>query len=144
MTIGKQSNRSGRLSICIIFWVLHATFDASPFVDIRKKLTPDLLQSINERLLGIGIDVLLPDHDTLQTGQQQDDEPDERDDPPSADEVTHKGELLMDANVAPQTISYPTDLNLLNDSRMKSGQIIDFLWYGYKQKVRESQESHLF
>ena len=36
-------------------------FDASLFVDIRKKLTPDLLQSINERLLGISHQVQLSD-----------------------------------------------------------------------------------
>jgi len=77
---------------------------------------------------------------TLQAEQQQDNEPDGGDGPSSAGGPTHKGELLMGAAVAPQAISCPTDLNLLNDSRMKGEQVIDFLWPGYKQKVRESKE----
>jgi len=34
--------------------------------------------------------------------------------------VTNKGKLLMDATVAPQNITYPTDLKLLNAAREKS------------------------
>jgi len=40
----------------------------------------------------------------------------------------HKGKLIMDATACPQDISYPTDLNLLNDSREKSEELIDLLY----------------
>ena len=46
----------------------------------------------------------------------------------------------MDATVAPQDIAYPTDLNLLNDSREMSEKIIDFLYLAYKQKQEETEE----
>ena len=46
----------------------------------------------------------------------------------------------MDATAAPQDIAYPTDLNLLNDSREMSERIIDFLYLAYKQKRDESEE----
>lgn len=40
----------------------------------------------------------------------------------------NKGRLLMDATVAPQDITFPTDLKLLNAARKKSEEIIDFLY----------------
>lgn len=120
-----------------------APFDASVFVDIRKKLTPDLLQSISERLLGITKEKLLPDHDTLQEEKQGPEKPDEGDES-SGGKTTHKGELLMDATVAPQAIAYPTDLNMLNDGREMSEKIIDFLWSHFRQKMRESKEELAF
>src|SRR5205085_762703 len=42
-------------------------------------------------------------------------------------EPAHKGSLLMDATACPQDIAYPTDLNLLNDAREKSEELIDEL-----------------
>ncbi|NCP85695.1 MAG: transposase, partial [Bacteroidetes bacterium] len=44
------------------------------------------------------------------------------------DEVTHKGGYILDATVADQYIKYPTDVELLNDSRQKSEGIIDTLY----------------
>jgi len=40
---------------------------------------------------------------------------------------TNKGKLLMDATVALQNITFPTDLKLLNAARIKSEEIIDSL-----------------
>jgi hypothetical protein len=42
--------------------------------------------------------------------------------------ITHKGKLITDATACPQDIAYPTDLNLLNDAREKSEEIIDILF----------------
>lgn len=39
-----------------------------------------------------------------------------------------KGKLKIDATVADQMISYPTDLNLLNESRKQSERLIDMLY----------------
>jgi hypothetical protein len=44
-------------------------------------------------------------------------------------EVTeNKGDLIVDATACPQDISYPTDLNLLNDAREQSEKLIDILF----------------
>jgi len=40
----------------------------------------------------------------------------------------NKGKILMDATVAPQNITFPTDLKLLNAARKKSEQLIDILY----------------
>ncbi len=43
---------------------------------------------------------------------------------------TQEGSLLMDATACPQDIAYPTDVNLLNDARAKSEELIDELQSG--------------
>ncbi len=48
--------------------------------------------------------------------------------PIRSSEITHAGKLIVDATACPQDISYPTDLNLLNDSREKAEELIDFLY----------------
>ncbi len=60
---------------------------------------------------------------------------DDEDEPPSTpgttneeQEPAHQGKLILDATVAPQAIRYPTDLNLLNEARVFSEQIIDLLY----------------
>lgn len=42
--------------------------------------------------------------------------------------ITHKGELKIDATVADQYITYPNDIDLLNDARKKTEEIIDLLY----------------
>ena len=42
--------------------------------------------------------------------------------------LPNSGKLLVDATVAPQNITYPTDLKLLNAARQKSEEIIDKLF----------------
>jgi hypothetical protein len=41
----------------------------------------------------------------------------------------NKGRLIADATVAPQNITYPTDLKLLNAAREKSEELIDILYH---------------
>ena len=40
----------------------------------------------------------------------------------------NKGRLITDATVAPQNITYPTDLKLLNAALVKSEELIDILY----------------
>lgn len=42
--------------------------------------------------------------------------------------ITHQGRLILDATVAEQTIRFPTDLSLLNESREISERLIDELY----------------
>ncbi len=46
---------------------------------------------------------------------------------PESSEVTHQGQLIVDATVVEQAIRFPTDLSLLNEAREFSEQIIDRL-----------------
>jgi len=47
---------------------------------------------------------------------------------------THRGKLILDATAAPQAIRYLTDLNLLNEARERTEQIIDGLCSHLEQK----------
>ena len=50
----------------------------------------------------------------------------------------NKGDLIVDATACPQDISYPTDLNLLNDAREQSEKLIDILYANIKLMDEEA------
>jgi transposase, IS5 family len=47
---------------------------------------------------------------------------------PKAPTIPNKGKMIVDATACPQDIRYPTDLNLLNDARKKSEELVDVLY----------------
>lgn len=110
-------------------------FDSSLFVEIRKRLGIDQINAINEKIVALSV---FPEHQSKEKKedrQQTDDPPlDEESNTPNEeanDEIispNHRGRLLLDATACPQDIAYPTDLNILNDAREKSEDLIDFLF----------------
>ncbi|MEL7145967.1 MAG: transposase, partial [Bacteroidota bacterium] len=86
-----------------------------------KRLSEELLGKINMKLVELSANKR--SDDVNQTGTP-------------GSKPTHKGNLLMDATVSPQDIAYPTDLNLLNEARQISEQIIDFLHQKSQRKPR--------
>ena len=84
-------------------------FDSSLFVEFRKRLTMEDVQALTESIAGIDSKV------TLSEVNLED---------PS---LNHQGDLLVDATVCPQNITYPTDLDLLSTGREKLENMIDFL-----------------
>ena len=118
-----------------------APFDASLFVEFRKRLGSEQLNAINERiaLLKANLDskrrVSLVsknkanDKDLKASSGEKDNKATEQtESPPSETTPANKGRLLMDATACPQDIAYPTDLDLLSDAREKSEQLIDLLY----------------
>jgi hypothetical protein len=51
-----------------------------------------------------------------------------------AAKTINKGFMMIDATACPQDIAYPTDLNLINDARQKSEEIIDLLYEWLKEQ----------
>jgi len=103
-------------------------FDPSLFVEFRKRLGIEQINQINEKILGLS-------HATDNTPLSSTDRSNDRgnnppipeavcDEADSIPEVTHQGKLITDATACPQDIAYPTDLNLLNDAREKSEELI--------------------
>jgi hypothetical protein len=111
-----------------------APFDPSLFVEFRKRLGAEQINAINEKILQL----------YLQKAEGAAAAPGKGGPPPPATiaeappapvsvpaapaAITHAGKLIVDATACPQDISYPTDLNLLNDSREKAEELIDFLY----------------
>lgn len=107
-------------------------FDASLFVEFRKRLGVDQINAINEKILQLS-------QQKATSADDKSDKPppiapiddnDEQRSPQPVTEVTstHQGKLIVDATACPQDISYPTDLNLLSDGREKLEGLLDFLY----------------
>ena len=81
-------------------------FDASLFVGIRKRLSDKKINEINELILNLR----------------------KKTSDPASTEITHQGNMIVDATACAQDIAYPTDLDLLNEAREKSERLIAILY----------------
>ena len=151
-----------------------APFDSSLFVEFRKRLGIDQVNLINEKILGLS---LLKDKKPGPPvrGESQSQQPgppvsassiDGPTDIPVLAEgpvaekeskvevpekeivIPNKGKLIVDATACPQDIRYPTDLNLLNDARVKSEELIDLLfdssWHDKKPRTYREEARKMF
>lgn len=122
-------------------------FDPSLFVDLRKRFGAEQINEINETIMGLVSEDVeerkedshhnngMPDVDSAAIKQSDElaNESREQTVPEISVELPeNKGDLIVDATACPQDISYPTDLNLLNDAREKSEKLIDILFTDIK------------
>jgi IS5 family transposase len=84
-------------------------FDSSLFVEFRKRLSLSDVLELTERISGVEPLDSIVEVDLESAG------------------LKHQGDLLLDATVCPQHITYPTDLDLLNTCREKTESLIDSL-----------------
>ena len=99
-------------------------FDPSLFVTLRQRLGVDAFEALNQAFIA-GVK-------KAEEAQNQPVDRNDKDDPDSKGkepkQADRQGQLILDASVAPQDIKFPTDLDLLNDSREHTERIIDKLW----------------
>ena len=128
-------------------------FDASLFVDFRKALGIETINTINEKIVQLKTRFEAKDREKVKakspcepSGLPTIDSPLEK---PQEESVTHKGKVLFDATACPQDIAYPTDLNLLSDAREKAEELIDSIYnkelHGGKPRTyrREARKYYL-
>ncbi|MCR5557294.1 MAG: IS5 family transposase [Butyrivibrio sp.] len=96
----------------------NAPFVPSLLVEFRKRLTDEVLSEINEMIAEYNHP---DDHNGDGTGG----------DDSSSDPDENQGTLILDATCAPQQISYPQDINLLNEARENLEAILDTICYEY-------------
>ena len=133
-----------------------APFDASLFVEFRKRLGMDTLNAINERIATLKTHLETKEKETSATTDMKPfcehdsnraepliESPQEADEKQTmlmpdleplpeqdskASEPKNKGRIIFDATACPQDIAYPTDLDLLSDARKKSEELLDVLY----------------
>lgn len=105
-----------------------APFDPSMMSRFRQRLTPEMLQDVNDVISG------------RKTAEQIADESDDHNDSGDGSagsgseggqsetkDEPNGGTLILDATCAPQAIRFPTDTSLLNEARQNTEGIIDTL-----------------
>ena len=111
-------------------------FDPSLFVDFRKRLSMEDVNKINEEIIKQYYRLSKePEEKSSQPLISEELEETENNNSDkmiqapleSKEQIPHQGKLIIDATACPQDIAYPTDLNLLNESREKSEKIVDEL-----------------
>lgn len=131
-------------------YTMQDVFDRTLFMVLRYRLGADKFDQMNTCIIGKAfglsnnqVDSATPDNigqgDRLacparlpesyggQVGRQSQEESSAQTKVEAPITVQPKGKLKLDATVADQMIKYPTDLDLLNDSRQQSERIMDLL-----------------
>ena len=95
----------------------HSPFDASTMTLFRKRLTPEILDEINQMIVAAAKSNDDPGSSGAAGGSSEEKRP----------EPENQGTLIVDATCAPADIHFPTDVSLLNEGREKLEEIIDCL-----------------
>ena len=106
-----------------------APFDPSMMVHFRKRLNFVDVNTLNEQIIA-------EQKSEKQTDKNDDDDPDGSQSSNGSRE-TNKGKLIVDATCTPADIRYPTDINLLNEAREKTEEIIDILFDPYVGQMKK-------
>lgn len=105
-------------------------FDASLFVDIRKRLGGDEFDTFN-KLVVEKAEQIKPHQSRIKRKKDN-----KRDDDDKGIKQPNRGTLKADATIADQEIKFPTDLNLLNIGRENLERIIDLLYDSTRDKKK--------
>ncbi|HEY5123543.1 MAG TPA: IS5 family transposase [Ignavibacteria bacterium] len=120
-------------------------FDSSLFVKIRERLGKDKFDKLNQIIIEKAEEkkqkrIEIKKQIETKKGEAKKDKPKEapKEAPfqstsedtliAEAEPIIHSGKLIVDATVADQYIKYPTDIDLLNEAREKSEEIIDKMY----------------
>lgn len=94
-------------------------FDPSLLVYIRKRIDLNVFESLTDELIRKGLNINQPAEEKPKDGDDDGSIP--------SGGTKNKGKLQLDATVADAQIKFPTDLDLLSDSRVKAEDLIDHL-----------------
>ena len=107
-------------------------FDPSLLVKFRERINVELVQKINQRM--------------VEKSQTEIESPSKKKAEDSVREETreqpNKGKLILDATCAPADITYPNDLGILNQARIKTEKIIDILYKPLKEQIEKKPKTY--
>jgi transposase, IS5 family len=116
-------------------------FNPSLFVYIRKRLGVEAFDLMTQSIIELAIEkkIIKPSKQPVQKDDKDDQKNESNsvnDDQEAKSEPKNQGKLKLDATVADAFIKHPTDLDLLNDSREKSEELIDFVCEDLQLKLK--------
>lgn len=103
-------------------------FDASLFVEFRKRLGIENVNAINERIVALKTSLETSKTNVAPEFSGNNENIAGDDGQGSCAECENRGKVIFDATACPQDIAFPTDLNLLSDAREKTEELIDKLY----------------
>ncbi len=126
-------------------------FDASMLVHFREKISVSLVNKVNEAMVKKmrGTASSIESEEEIEGKEIEGKEISESAIPGADPQLTKKegeqknrGKLILDATCAPADISYPTDLELLNQARKHTEQIIDSLYEQIKGQLEKKPRTY--
>lgn len=106
-------------------------FDASMLVHFRERISAELVNNVNQEM----VKKMLELASSIDTEKKTEDARELANAALSTEKAAeqgntlrNRGKLILDATCVPSDISYPTDLNLLNQARKQTERIIDLLY----------------
>ena len=99
-------------------------------VHFRERIGAELINQINSDMIN------------TQGKNKEDEEEKKHTELGEIKEDKNQGKLIIDATCAPADISYPTDLNLLNNARIKTEKIINILYKTIKSQFQNKPITH--
>ncbi len=107
-------------------------FDPSLLVKFRERIYVELIQKINQRMVE-------KNQTEAESSSKKKGSDSVREETP---EQPNKGKLILDATCAPADITYPNDLGLLNQARIKTEKIIDILYKPLKEQIEKKPKTY--
>lgn len=100
-------------------------FDASMFVNFRKRISRSLVNKINKKMVKKARE------------KKETEEESERKEEEKGEKIKNQGQLILDASCSPADISYPYDLGILNQGRRQTERILDCLYESLRGKLKK-------
>ncbi|MEH1916808.1 IS5 family transposase [Nostoc sp.] len=107
-------------------------FDGSMLVHFRERISVELVNQVNQQMV----------KKMLEATSSQESEKKTELSKKEGSTPKNRGKLILDATCAPGDISYPTDLELLNQVRKYTEKIIDFLYKQIKSQLEKKPRTY--
>jgi IS5 family transposase len=108
-----------------------APFDASTMVWFRKRIKFKVVNKINQEMVRRSREIL----ESIESEEREEEKEEES-------EKKNQGKLILDASCAPADIKYPTDLEILNQARKGTEEILDCLYLQVKGKLVKKPKTY--
>lgn len=112
-----------------------APFDASMLVHFRERISAELVNKVNQEMVKKMLEAASSELTEKKTEETEETEKE-------CKPLRNRGKLILDATCAPGDISYPTDLELLNQGRKQTEKIIDLLYEQIKGQLHKKPRAY--